>query len=62
VECRTPLATLRHLFLTPARKCEPKKYGSKKKGGAKNNNGSNKKIESKKLLFWEMYSLSKRRT
>jgi hypothetical protein len=29
VECRTPLATLRHLFLTPARKFEGKKNWSK---------------------------------
>jgi hypothetical protein len=41
VECRTPLATLLHLFLTPAKKCEqknnwePKKLEGQKKLGAK---------------------------
>jgi hypothetical protein len=44
VECRTPLATFRHLFLTPARKCEPtKNLGGKKKMGA-----MKKKLEQKK--------------
>jgi hypothetical protein len=31
VECRTPLATLRHLFLTPARKCGGGKIWGQKK-------------------------------
>jgi hypothetical protein len=58
VECRTPLATLRHLFLTPARKFEfSKKKWEQKNLGAKN------KIWEQKKHFWEMsHSLSKCRT
>jgi hypothetical protein len=50
VECRTPLATLRYLFLAPARRCEPKKWDEKEMGEKKHFFGAKKILGSKKIF------------